>query len=142
MDYDNDNILLLAAMISGESISEDYDTMHMVGSSAINRANANRPDEFGSSLPEILQKGYYAVQNQNTPYTQAVTQSFPDKKSEDKYKQALAIASGLYKGTIKPREGMFYFTDDEIKKLKRKKSFNFKAVKEHGKVGKYTVFSY
>lgn len=133
----------LANMIYGEAASENYDTMHMVGSTAVNRLKANRPEEFGANLPEVLQKGYYAVSNPNEPYKQAISQKFPDKNSETKWKQALAISSGLLKGTIEPKEGHFYFTEKEINKFKKNpKKFNLKAVKEQDTVGKYRVFGY
>jgi hypothetical protein len=133
----------LANMIYGEGANQPVEVMKMMGSSAINRVQAGRAAEFGGDLPTVLQKGYYAVSNPNTPYKQAVEQKFPDQESETKYKQALSIASGLLRGTIKPDEGQFYFTDKEINKLKRnKKAFDFKKVKEVGKVGKYRVFGY
>jgi hypothetical protein len=136
-------VIDLANAIFGEAASEDYDTMLMVGSTVLNRLNANKPQEFGASLPEVLQKGYYAVSNPNEPYKQALEQKFPDKNSENKYKQALLISSGLLKGTIKPKEGHFYFTAKEIKKLKRNpKKFNLNAVKEKDSVGNYRVYSY
>lgn len=143
MDYTNGDIAQLANMIFGEAANQDYDTMHMVGSSAVNRLNANRQKEFGANLGEVLQKGYYAVSNPNEPYKQALSGKFKDDVSKNAYKRAFAISSALLKGTLKPKEGQFYFTDKEIKKLKKNpKSFNFKAVRETGKSGDYRVFSY
>jgi len=136
----------LAGLIYGEAASEDYDTMKMVGSTVINRLLSKRNNEFGHGLGEIMNKenAYYAVQNQNEPYRQAMTKNFPDEGSANKYKRALAIASGLVQGTISPSKGQFYFKKDEIKKLKKKgkKAFNFKAVKEVDSVGDYQVFGY
>jgi len=139
-----DDIQALAAMIYGEGASTDYDTMKMIGSTAINRLKSGKSKEFGASIPEIIQKGYYAASNANIPYQQASINSFPDKKSENAYKQALAIASGLIKGSIKPDKGHFYFTDKEIAKMKRQgnKAFNFNAVKPMGAIGGYKVFGY
>lgn len=137
-----DDAKILADMTFGESASEDYDTNKMVASSALNRLNANKPSEFGSTLAEVLHKGYYSVSQGNKAYKQAVTQEFPDKVSEDKYKEIYAMVSALLNGTLKPSEGMFFFKDDEIKKLKKSKGFNFKAVKPKGTVGKYQVFGY
>lgn len=141
---DNSDIISLANMIHGEGASSDYDTKVMIGSTAINRMNANRPQEFGYTMPEVLQKGYYAVSNPNIPYKEAIAQKFTDDKSETEYKKSLAIASGLVKGTIKPKDGMFYFTKKEIAKLKKqgKKVFNFNVVKDVGDVGDYSVYSY
>jgi len=132
----------LAAAIYSEGASEDAEVMKMMGSSALNRLNSTRDSEFGSNLSEVLQKGYYGVRDNTELYQQAITGKFPDKASENKYKQALAIASGLLRGTIKPSKGEFYFTEKEIQKMKKKKSFDFNQVKELGTVGKYRVFGY
>lgn len=138
----NPDILSMAQAIYGEAASEDFNTMHMIGSTMLNRLKSGRAKEFGANIPEILNKGYYAVSNPNEPYKQALSKKFPDKQSELKFKQALQIASGLYKGTIKPTEGEFYFTPKEIANQKKAKSFNFKVVKDVGSIGKYKVFSY
>jgi len=137
------DIINIANAIYGEAANQPADIMKMVGSTIVNRALSGRHQEFGASFPEIIQKGYYAASNPNVPYKQALAQKFPDSKSENQYKQALQIASGLVKGTIKPDEGLFYFTDKEINKLKKNpKAFNFKKVKEVGKSGGYRVFKY
>lgn len=140
----NEDLLLLTALIYGEAASESPDVKTMVGSSVVNRKNSGRVAEFGDSINEIGNKGYYAMSNNSPLFQQAMTQQFPDEKSEKAYKESLAIASGLLKGTIKPSKGMFYFTDDEIEKLKKKgkKYFDFDQVKTVGKKGKYTVFEY
>jgi len=130
-------VLWLANTIYGEAASEDYNTMHMVGSTIINRVRAKKA-EFGFGIPEVCQKGYYAVKNQNTPYRNALEQNFTTKKAQNQYKQALAIASGLYRGTIKPQPGQFYLTAKELKKTK----MDLKLLNKVGKVGKYTVLSY
>jgi hypothetical protein len=135
--------MALAKMVFGEGAGVDKDTKHMIASTALNRLNSGKTEEFGANIPEVLQKGYYAVKNPNTPYKQAVEGKFPDKKSEDSWKEAVAVSSGLLKGTVAPREGQFYFKAHEIEKLKKKpKAFNFKAVKKVGDVGDYQVFGY
>ena len=136
------DVVELANVIYGEAAGEDFDTMRMVGSTILNRFKSGRNIEFGYTIPEIIQKGYYAAINQNEPYQQALSQKFPDKNAENKYKTALQIASGLYKGTIEPQEGMFYFTDKEIRKMQKNKSFDFGLVREINKTGKYRIFSY
>ena len=141
---ESQEVTALANMIYGEAAGEDYDTMKMVGSSAINRYLSPRDKEFGGTIDQVLQKGYYAVNHPNTPFKQAVSQKFPDKKSLEAYKRAYAIASGLIKGNIKRDNVHFYFTEDEIKKLEKagKRKFDFKQVKETGKLKKYRLFSY
>lgn len=137
------DIIQLANAIYGEGANQPYEVMKMIGSSAINRVRSGRASEFGSNMCEVLNKGYYAVSNPNQPYKEAVSGKFGSPEAENKYKQAVAIASGLIKGNIEPDEGEFYFTDKEIQKLKRnKKSFDFKKVREVGKTGPYRVFKY
>jgi len=137
------DVVDLANMIYGEVANQDYNTMLKVGSTAINRLNSNRPREFGSNMQEVLQKGYYAVSNPNEPYQEAISGKFKSKEGENKYKQALAIASGLKKGTITPTKGVFYFTPKEIQKLKKnKKAFNFDLVEQVGETPIYKIYDY
>jgi spore germination cell wall hydrolase CwlJ-like protein len=139
-----DDVQLLAALINGEAAGSDRDTKIMVGSSALKRLQANKPEEFGSTLQEVAQKGYYAVKNQNELFTQAITGKFPDKKAENAFKESLAIASGLLKGGIEQKDVMFYFKPSEETKMRKKgdKVFNFKAVRSTGKQSEYNLYSY
>jgi hypothetical protein len=134
----------LANAIYGEAANQDYKTMKMVGSSAIQRLKSGRAKEFGSDMQSVLRNGYYAVSNPNTPYKQALAQKFPDKESENRYKQALQIASGLLKGTIEPDKVQFYFTKQEEARMRKqgKKVFNFDIVKPSGQVGIYNTYTY
>lgn len=140
----NEDLDLLAAIIYGESAGESDTTKRLVGSTVINRLNSGRTAEFGETINEIGQKGYYAMSKNSPLFSQAISKEFPDKKSEQAYKESLAIASGLLKGTIKPDKGLFYFKDDEVEALKKKgkKVFNFDQVKTIGRTGKYNVFEY
>jgi len=137
-----DNVDLLANAIYGEAASEDLNTMVMVGSTILNRLTADKPKEFGKDMNEVLQKGYYAVKNKNEPYKQAEKQRFPDALSAKKFEIAHSVAQGLLSGSIKPVEGHFYFTPEEVEKQTKAKSFHFDRVKSIGKTGKYEVFSY
>ncbi len=133
-------------VIYSEMAGKDDKHMIMVGSSVLNRLDSKRAKEFGSTLGEIIRNpnAYYAVSKNSKLYQQAVSGKFPDEMSERAYKRAMAIASGLLKGTIDRVKGQFYFTNKEIKKLKKqgKKVFDFKQVKNVGKTGRFNVFSY
>ncbi len=133
--------LALGQMIYGEVGSLDRDTMIKVGSTALNRLEAGRDIEFGSTMPEVLQKGYYAVSKKNDPYTWATTGKFPNKDEENRFKEALSIAYALKNGTIERTQGQFFFTDKERKKM-TPKQFDFKKVKEVDKTDKYKFYSY
>lgn len=132
------DIYKVANGIYGEVGSEDYETMRMVGSSMLNRLEAGRGNEFGVDIDDVLQKGYYAVKDNTPMYQQAVTQKFPDKLSENKYKQALQIASGLVKGTIERHPTQFFITPKEEKKA----SIDFNKLDNLGAVGKYNTYAY
>jgi len=131
----DEGVKQIADIIYGENGSEDYDTMVMTGSSVLNRFLTTKGEEFGTSIPEVGQKGYKAVQNNTEMYQQAVSGKFPDEKSEAKYKQALQVAYGLYKGTIEKHPAQFFFKKGEATGLRKK-------LKSTGKVGIYDTYAY
>ena len=134
----------LAAIIYGEGASTNADVKAMIGSSVLNRRDAERYSEFGTNIEEIGQKGYYASKDGTGLYQEAKSGKFKDDMSEKAYKESYAIASGLIKGTISRHEAQFYFTPKEITKLKKKGkgAFNFDLVKQKGDMGDYKTFSY
>lgn len=141
----NGDVLELGRMIYGEGGSLDYDTQVRIGSTALNRLEADRPEEFGETLYDVLHKenAYYAVQNQNDPYTWASTGQFPNKDEENRFKQSLGIAYGLQRGTIERKEGMFFLKDSEVRRAKKKpKILNLKKLRNVGKDTTYNYFSY
>jgi len=133
----------VADAVFGEGANQPIEVRRMIASTIINRMNSGKVAEFGGDYSTILQKGYYAVSNPNTPYTQASTNKFPDKNSENIYKETLQMVSGLMKGTIPLDKGLFYFTPKEIQKLKKNpKAFDFTKVKNVGSSGDYQVYDY
>lgn len=92
------DVVANAAMIYGEGASEDFETMHMMGSTPYNRMKDN-PHRYGFTIQDVLLKPnqYYAVQNKNEPFMQAIQGKFPNEKAETKWKQAMQIAYGLKK---------------------------------------------
>lgn len=125
----------LAQLIYGENASEDFDTMVMTGSSALNRLESGKEKEFGGSLPEVMQKGYYAVSQNSPMYQQALSGDFPDEKSQESFKRALQVSYGLLTGTIPRHKAQFFFKKGEATALRKK-------LKPTGKVGKYETYSY
>jgi hypothetical protein len=134
---------LIADAVFGEGANQPIEVRKMIASTIINRLNSSRKKEFGETPEEVLNRGFYAVSNPNVPYKQASAQKFPDKKSENIYKETLQLVSGMLKGKISPDKGEFYFTNKEIVNLKKNpKRFDFAKVKHQGKSGDYQVFSY
>ena len=135
------DVLSLQQMVYGEE-TQDTDVMKMVTQSALNRLKSGRKKEFGGSIPEITKKGYYAVSKQNTPYKQALSQKFPDITSKAAWGNAKKVVEAVIGDKDYGQGHQFYFTDDEIVKLKKSKKFDFTKVKAKGSSGKYKLFGY
>lgn len=141
-----DNIRL-ANIIYGEAGGAKDNVKSMVGSTVLNRLDSGRIVEFGDTVDNVInsqRSPYYAASQNSNMFSQATNQKFPDKESERAYKKSLQIANGLMRGMIPRHKAMFYFEGKEISGMKRskKKVFDFKKVKETGKVSKFHTFSY
>jgi len=139
---DNDK-LSIAQAVFGEGANASPEVMKMMAQSMINRARSGRKEDFGATIPEILQKGYYAVSKQNKPYKQAVSNKFPDALSKEKW----GIAQQVVKNILQDQDFgdvLFYFTPEEETEMKKKgkKVFDFSKVKPKGKADKYNLYSY
>ena len=135
--------LEIAKAVHGEGAGASIEFRKMVASTILNREESGRTGEFGGSIPEILQKGYYAVSNPNTPYKEATELKFKDKASENSFKETLQLVSGMIKGTIKRYPGLFYFTNKELARLKKSpKEFDLSKVRDVGGVDNFRVFDY
>lgn len=127
----------------GEEAKGNRDNLIVAGSSILNRRDSGRTSEFGETIPEITQKGYFAKINQNDPYVWGVTGKFPDKVSEKNYKKTMQVARGLVSGEIERTPGLFYMTEDEIKSKKKPDSdFDMSLVEEVGRGGSYRLLDY
>lgn len=134
-------VLALQQMVYGEGASADIDTRKMVAQSAISRLLSGRTKEFGGTISDVLKKGYYAVKNPNTPYKQALSGKFSDIPSKVSWGETKKIVEAVL-GDKDYGKHQFYFTDEEIAKLKKNKKFDFSKVKSQGEVGKFKLFGY
>lgn len=130
----------------GEAASEPYEDKVHVLSSIYNRAMSGR-EEFGAETGEIskvLEKGYYAYSKQSPKFQEAMDGKFPDKQSEDAYKEIVAIWSGLMKGKIKPTETLFFLTPKEVAKIKKsgKRIMDMDLLEEVGKGKTWNFYKY
>ena len=128
----------LTDMAYGENASESQDVIKMTLQSAINRYLSGK-QEFGKGpgMYDILNQGYYAVQNNTPLYQQAATGEFPDSISEDKYYMIQKTLEDILK-TQDYGDVMWYFKPDEIEK----KPIDFNKVRSTGEVGPYKTYSY
>lgn len=125
----------------GEGAGASDEVVKMIIRSIINRYRAGRSAEFGSNIPEILNKGYYAVSKQNLPYKQAISGKFPDVRSKQRFGEIQQMVEEILSNKDYG-ETMFYFTPEKEEKLKQKGAFDFKKVKPTGTVGKYKTYGY
>ncbi len=139
--FSPEDIVAIQRAVYGEAAGSDDDTMKMIAQSIINRANSGRGKEFGETIPDILNKGYYAVKSPNTPYKQALSGEFPDTQSKAAWGRAQKIVDIVLS---EPETGghQFYFTPEEEENLRNKKSFNFDLVKPMGQKGKFNLYGY
>ena len=123
----------ITATVYGEVGSLGEDAWEMAASTVFNRRGVrewkNKP------VGQILNEGYYANQNANVPFTQAMSGKFANTNEETKFKKMMAMVQAMAKGTRKPVEGQFFFKKNEAKSLKKK-------LRKVGKVSEYDVYAY
>ena len=130
----------LADIIYAEAASEGIDTWHMIGSTVLNRMSSLRTKEFGKDLDEVIKKGYWG--KDSDLYKQAQDLRFPDNFSRKKYDAIYRVAEAMTEGKLKPKSGQFYFTPEEVARLKEEGKFDFSQVRYLRPVGKYLVYTY
>lgn len=119
IDFDIKAYAPLMATVYGEAANQDYDTKIRVASTIFNRALSGKK-EFGGDtgkMSDVL-KGYYAYSKQSPKFLEALNQKFPDKASENSYKEIIAITSGILRGKIAKTNDEFFITPKEATKTK------------------------
>lgn len=118
-DFDLKSYAPVFATIYGEAANQDYETKVRVASTIFNRALSGKR-EFGGDtgkLSDVL-RGYYAYTKQSPKFREALDGKFPDKASENSYKEIVAITSGILSGKIARTQDEFFLTPAEVKKTK------------------------
>lgn len=120
----------IAATTYGENRGQSPDAVLQTASSVFNRIGNNEWSNM--SVPQIVQNGYYAVSHpqNNTGYTDAINNQFPDDDSANSYKKIYSTVAALNRGTIQPTPTQFYFKQSEINSLIKNKGFDFSKVNE------------
>jgi hypothetical protein len=136
--------LPLLATAYGEAADQDFDTKVEVLSTMLNRAESGRA-EFGADtgkLTDVLQRGYYAYSKQSPKFTEAMSQKFPDKPSEDSFKEVVAAFSGLMSGKVKRTDSLFFLTPKEVARAKKTKSMNMDLLERTGQNDTWIFYKY
>lgn len=120
--------LPLLATAYGEAADQDFDSKVEVISSMLNRAESGKA-EFGADtgkITDVLQRGYYAYSKKSPKFMEAMEQKFPDKMSEDSFKEVIAVFSGLMSGKVKRTQTQFMLTPKEVARIKSNKAKGIK----------------
>lgn len=128
------------ATIYAEAANKDATFKANVGSSILNRAESGK-SEFGAdtgNITDVLQHGYYSYSKQSPKYKEAINQSFPDKPSENSYKEVVRVFAGLMNEDIPRSQAQFFFNNDEIKK----QSKLIKSLEPVSTNGGFTFYKY
>lgn len=134
---------MLTMMVYGEGAQSSPESMQMIARTALKRLSSGRRKEFGGTLGEVLNKGYYAVSQPNQPYNEATAGVFHNPQSQDAWNAAqLAVDTVVKSGDY--GKAMFYFTPTEIQKLKAQgpRVFDFNKVVPMGRQEEYQLFGY
>jgi len=133
----SDSMRYPAAVVYAAAADQDNDFMTGVGSVILNRYNSGRP-EFGAdtgNIMDVINKKNAFYETGTDRYKNALNGKFENKQEEAAYKRALAIISGLIKGSIDVRPGEFWFNDAEESKLRKNKGMNFDLLEVSGTYG-------
>jgi hypothetical protein len=80
---------------------------------------------------------YEVIDNERSEYVRSG--KFPTKDEETKFKEAIALTSGLMRGTIAPVEADHYFTPQQVAKMRKNNKFP-ETLEQKGKVGRYQLY--
>ena len=144
VEFSIKSYLPVLAAVYGEAASEDFGSKVEVASTIFNRAESGR-EEFGAhtgKISDVLQKGYYSVSKQSPKYLEAMNQKFPDKMSEDAFKETVAVVSGLLKGKIARTNAFFMLTPKEVGQIKKNKSMNMDLLEKTGESKTWNFYRY
>ncbi len=144
VDFNLKSYLPVLATAYGEGADQDFNSKVEILSTILNRAESGKP-EFGADtgkISDVLQKGYYAYSKQSPKFLEALNQKFPDKASEDSFKEFLAAFSGLLKGKIKRTKSVFFLTPKEIERVKKNKSMDMSLLEKTGQNNTWIFYKY
>jgi hypothetical protein len=144
---DDNKVLATAQMLYGEFGGEgknpELQKQYMKTGASAAYNTFGKGEWAGRDWDTHLYKNFYAVQNHNQPYQEALNGDFKTPESQASWKRAMQIAYGIESGNIPVEKGQFYFTPEE-----RQKNFGGPSIPNPDKlelvrnVGKYEVYQY
>ena len=73
---------------------------------------------------------------------EAMNQKFPDKMSEDSFKETVAVVSGLLRGKVKKTPAVFMLTPKEVERIKKSKAMNMDLLEKTGANETWNFYRY
>lgn len=144
VDFNIKAHLPILATAYGEGADQPYEVKKHIISSILNRAESGR-EEFGAhtgNISDVLKTGYYAYSKNSPKFQEAIDQKFPDKISEDSFKEFIAIYSGMLRGTVDRTESLFFLKPSEVRKIKKNKSMNMDLLEKIDSQGDFDFYKY
>jgi hypothetical protein len=113
--------------------------MLKVASMAYIKMGGQRKEEMILCASALLRNpdSYEIIDNERAEYVR--TGKFPTKEEETKFKEAIAITSGIMRGTIAPVEADYYYTQSQVNKLQKEKALP-ETLEKTGRVGRYQTY--
>lgn len=132
------------ATVYGEAANQPVEVKDHVISSILNRAESGRA-EFGANtgkMTDVLKHGYYSYSKQSPKFMEAMEQKFPDKASEDSFKEILARFSAIMRGKVKRTDALFFLKPAEAKRMRQTGAMNMDLLEPIDKQGDFTFYKY
>ena len=128
----DEQIKHIAAAVYGENRGQGDDALKATAASFFNRMGEHEWKK--QSVDNLAYHTFNAIKDsvsgKNTGYLDALSGKFPDKDGENEYKKIISMVGAMNRGKMDTGDAQFYFNDNEIKKLKASKNFDFAKVDE------------
>lgn len=145
-DFNLKNYAPVLATAYAEGANQPYEAKRHILSTIFNRAESGKA-EFGAQngkITEVLGHpgAYYSYSKQSPKFKEAMDQKFPDKLSEDSYKEFMAILSGMLRGKVQRSDALFFLTPKEVERVKKTKAMNMDLLEEVDRPGAHIFYRY
>ncbi|HHI04321.1 MAG TPA: hypothetical protein ENL45_02130 [Candidatus Woesearchaeota archaeon] len=139
-----DFLLNFYAAIQGEAEGQDKELKKLFASAYLNRIG--KKEWADSDLNTLLVNTFDAAKLQNNPYRWALSGNFPNKISEDDFKETIAAIAPIIKSGKIPYDVEFVMTKKRYKQIKKmsksKRPLNLDLLKPTVEVGDFIGLKY
>ncbi len=130
------------AVVHGEMRNQpDEAKINAISSIYNRRTNFNTHWKFRGTWDNMLRQEYYAIRDSesgdNMGYQEALEvltkgTKFKNKEDEKDFIRTMQLWNGVMRGTIKPTEAQFYYTEEEEARQRKSGGIDFSKLKKTG----------